>query len=160
MVFRWDSYLELAREQRDSLKTYSGDLTDAKLRSSISRTYYAVFNIAVEYLRDVEREPILNAKQRQLGGEVISREELNRIEKALRSVHQHIQQSFKKSTGVSKADRIRQSVAMILGQLCDERKEADYNKEYAPKLATLTVQIRDADTLIGYIDQLKEITKS
>lgn len=46
MNFNWDNYLDLAKEL---FLTSSSD--EAKLRSSISRAYYAAFNRARKYLK-------------------------------------------------------------------------------------------------------------
>ena len=54
MKFNWAEYLELAKELADITSTISSDsetdskprISEAKLRSSISRAYYAAFCIA------------------------------------------------------------------------------------------------------------------
>ncbi|WP_217355207.1 hypothetical protein [Aphanizomenon sp. UHCC 0183] len=68
MKFNWAEYLELAKELADITSTISSDsetdskprISEAKLRSSISRAYYAAFCIARNYLRDVLHEPRLS----------------------------------------------------------------------------------------------------
>lgn len=58
MRFDWSEYLNLAQE----LAAISGDSVnnEAKLRSAVSRAYYAVFCLARNYLRDVEKDPRLS----------------------------------------------------------------------------------------------------
>lgn len=51
MSFNWSDYLVLAKE-------LAGESDEARLRSAISRAYYAVFCKARNYLRDVENKPI------------------------------------------------------------------------------------------------------
>jgi uncharacterized protein (UPF0332 family) len=60
MRFDWSEYLNLAEE----LAAISGDSdnNEAKLRSAISRAYYAVFCLARNYLRDVEQDSRLSRK--------------------------------------------------------------------------------------------------
>jgi uncharacterized protein (UPF0332 family) len=68
MKFNWAEYLELAKELADITSTISSDsetdsqptISEAKLRSSISRAYYAAFCIDRNYLRDVFHEPRLS----------------------------------------------------------------------------------------------------
>ncbi|MFL5800989.1 MAG: hypothetical protein ACJ8CR_04530 [Roseiflexaceae bacterium] len=55
MSFQWSRYLDLARELAGKLVTVEGQ--EAKLRSSISRAYYAVFHKAKEHLLTVDRLP-------------------------------------------------------------------------------------------------------
>jgi uncharacterized protein (UPF0332 family) len=174
--FEWRDFLMLAKEQKDSLANASNSATasnsdsisesgsakpataipEAMLRCGISRAYYAVFNVAKEYLRDIEKESALNAEKRQKAGERLTRDEVAKADK-MRSIHFYTQNCFSKASGDSKADKIRQSVSKSLKELCDERVEADYAKDYAPKPATLAKQIRDAETVLSYIAQLTNL---
>lgn len=60
MKFDWLEYYDLAKELADINSNNSGDsaknpksqISEAKLRSSIGRAYYAAFCIARNYLRD------------------------------------------------------------------------------------------------------------
>ncbi|MBW4547451.1 MAG: DNA-binding protein [Symplocastrum torsivum CPER-KK1] len=56
MCFNWSKYLDLAQELASS---NSSESNEAKLRSSISRAYYAAFCKARIYLRDIEQDPRL-----------------------------------------------------------------------------------------------------
>lgn len=68
MKFDWSEYLYLAEELADvnpliksaSETTNQSKISEAKLRSSISRAYYAAFCIARNYLRDVLHDPRLS----------------------------------------------------------------------------------------------------
>ena len=69
MKFDWCEYIKLAEEMANlaaSTSTGNGSTDDtksgkieARLRSSISRAYYAAYCIARNYLRDVLNDPIL-----------------------------------------------------------------------------------------------------
>jgi len=52
MTFDWSEYLKLAQELAG--QTVSPANEEAKLRSSVSRAYYAAFCKARNYLRDIE----------------------------------------------------------------------------------------------------------
>lgn len=68
MKFNWAEYLDIAKELADITSTISIDsetdskptIPEAKLRSSISRAYYAAFCTARNYLRDVLHDPRLS----------------------------------------------------------------------------------------------------
>ena len=63
--FDWCKYLELAQQLATDIQEMHGEvneeiadvyLKEAKLRSSVSRAYYAAFCKAREYLRDIEQD--------------------------------------------------------------------------------------------------------
>ena len=56
MTFDWSEYLKLAQELAG--QTVSPANEEAKLRSSVSRAYYAAFCKARNYLRDIEGHSI------------------------------------------------------------------------------------------------------
>jgi uncharacterized protein (UPF0332 family) len=69
MKFDWSEYFYLAEEMAgvsppsssSTLATHStSDISEAKLRSAISRAYYASFCKARNYLRDIEHDPRLS----------------------------------------------------------------------------------------------------
>ena len=65
MRFDWSEYLNLAQE----LATTNSDSSanrEAKLRSAISRAYYSTFCLARNYLRDIEKDPRLSRKNRDI----------------------------------------------------------------------------------------------
>jgi uncharacterized protein (UPF0332 family) len=59
MRFDWSEYLNLAQELAE-MSSNSTANKEAKLRSAISRGYYAMFCLARNYLRDVEKDPRLS----------------------------------------------------------------------------------------------------
>jgi len=52
MRFDWSGYFDLARELATVNTSDSAKIVEARLRSSISRAYYAAFCLARNYLRD------------------------------------------------------------------------------------------------------------
>lgn len=63
MRFDWSEYLNLAQELAATNSDSSAN-NEAKLRSAISRAYYATFCLARNYLRDIEKDPKLSRKNR------------------------------------------------------------------------------------------------
>lgn len=63
MRFDWSEYLNLAQELAATNSDSSAN-SEAKLRSAISRAYYATFCLARNYLRDIEKDPRLFRKNR------------------------------------------------------------------------------------------------
>ena len=63
MRFDWSEYLNLAQELAATNSESSAN-REAKLRSAISRAYYSTFCLARNYLRDIEKDPILFRKNR------------------------------------------------------------------------------------------------
>ena len=65
MRFDWSEYLNLAQELA-ATNSDSSDNREAKLRSAISRAYYSTFCLARNYLRDIEKDPRLFRKNRDI----------------------------------------------------------------------------------------------
>ena len=65
MRFDWSEYLNLAQELAATNSDSSAN-REAKLRSAISRAYYATFCLARNYLRDIEKDPRLSRKNRDI----------------------------------------------------------------------------------------------
>ena len=65
MRFDWSEYLNLAQELAATNSDSSAN-SEAKLRSAISRAYYSTFCLARNYLRDIEKDPILSRKNRDI----------------------------------------------------------------------------------------------
>src|SRR4028119_1498828 len=65
MRFDWSEYLNLAQELAATNSDCSGN-REAKLRSAISRAYYSTFCLARNYLRDIEKDPRLFRKNRDI----------------------------------------------------------------------------------------------
>jgi uncharacterized protein (UPF0332 family) len=54
MSFYWPEYFDLAKELSQSSKLFSSS-EEARIRSAISRAYYAAFKFAYNHLRDNEK---------------------------------------------------------------------------------------------------------
>ncbi|WP_373535995.1 HEPN domain-containing protein [Microcoleus sp.] len=65
MRFDWSEYLNLAQELAATNSDSSAN-REAKLRSAISRAYYSTFCLARNYLRDIEKDPRLSRKNRDI----------------------------------------------------------------------------------------------
>ncbi|MEG4351969.1 HEPN domain-containing protein [Microcoleus sp. LAD1_D3] len=65
MRFDWSEYLNLAQELAATNSDSSAN-REAKLRSAISRAYYSTFCLARNYLRDIEKDPRLFRKNRDI----------------------------------------------------------------------------------------------
>ncbi|WP_333147568.1 HEPN domain-containing protein [Microcoleus sp. B13-B6] len=65
MRFNWSEYLNLAQELAATNSDSSAN-REAKLRSAISRAYYSTFCLARNYLRDIEKDPRLFRKNRDI----------------------------------------------------------------------------------------------
>ncbi|MEG3894555.1 MULTISPECIES: HEPN domain-containing protein [unclassified Microcoleus] len=65
MKFDWSEYLNLAQELAATNNDSSAN-REAKLRSAISRAYYSTFCLARNYLRDIEKDPRLSRKNRDI----------------------------------------------------------------------------------------------
>jgi len=65
MRFEWSEYLNLAQELAATNSDSSAN-REAKLRSAISRAYYSTFCLARNYLRDLEKDPTLFRKNRDI----------------------------------------------------------------------------------------------
>lgn len=98
MTFDWSEYLELAQELAGERASLASE--EAKLRSSVSRAYYAAFCKARNHLRDIEGQPIPK------GGKA----------------HAYVRDQFKDST-----DRSRKKIGNNLDRLRLRRNKADYD---------------------------------
>ncbi len=58
MRFDWSEYLNIAREIA-ALPSDNAAIDEARMRSAVSRAYYAVFCLARNYLRDIQKDPRL-----------------------------------------------------------------------------------------------------
>lgn len=102
MTFDWSEYLQLARELAG--KTTTSSSQEAKLRSAISRAYYAAFVKARNFLLQ--------------DGLTIPRE----------NAHQYVINQFRNSS-----EAVRRDLGEKLQILRNFRNKADYNDTY-PKL--------------------------
>jgi uncharacterized protein (UPF0332 family) len=117
MSFDWSEYLNLAQELAGQVKSPSSQ--EAKLRSSISRSYYAAFCKARNNLRG-ERHSI----PRQ-------------------NTHRYVIDQF-----LDSPDRVRKRVGAHLDRLRKDRNKADYDDKVA-RLSDMTAKaLRLADQVI------------
>jgi uncharacterized protein (UPF0332 family) len=98
MEFNWQSFLDLAKKLKVLGDTSSGEMKEAAWRTAVSRAYYSVYNIAVEYLRR--------------NGIDIPKEE---------SPHRFVRLQYESSD-----NPIKQCIGENLGTLIWERVNADY----------------------------------
>jgi len=108
--FNWKHFLYLA----DVLIGHGAEapVQAAKDRTSISRAYYAAYNLAVSYIREKD-----SAFFRTAGAKID---------------HGDISQWFK-----DRDERSLQKVGKNLERLCQNRHDADYDRMYAPDDATM-----------------------
>lgn len=113
MSFNWSEYLQLAR-QLAGKATISAN-REARLRSAISRAYYAVFIQARNHLRDREGL-IIPAK----------------------NTHRYVINVFKSHSSIE-----RQEIGKNLERLRVRRNQADYNDCFAnlPKMTTRLLKL-------------------
>lgn len=126
MSFNWSEYFQLARELAgEQIPTPSSE--EARLRSAISRAYYAGYCKARNYLRDVEKD--------------------SRIPKG-RHQQDYIIEQFKKGS------KERRKVGANLDRLRDERRRADYEDRFT-KLPDMTrLALMQAERSIGNLRRL------
>lgn len=125
MSFDWSEYLNLAQELAGQATSPSSQ--EAKLRSAISRAYYAAFCKARNHLRDAEKHSIPR------GGEA----------------HPYVRDQFKKS-----ANRVRREVGENLNRLRIDRNKADYDDTMAGLPATSKRALRRARRVISRVTGL------
>lgn len=109
MTFDWSEYLKLAQELAGDGAGSPNE--EAKLRSSVSRAYYAAFCKARNHLRDID-------------GYQISQHV---------NVHKHVRDQFKDSS-----NKARKKIGTDLDRLRKRRNKADYD-DFVNKLPQLTI---------------------
>ena len=123
--FDWSEYLDLAQELAGQTATPASK--EAKLRSSISRAYYAAFCKARNHLRDVEGHSIPPTGE----------------------AHRYVIDTFRDSI-----DRRRRQVGINLDRLRINRNHVDYN-DYVNGLSSMTVTaLRIAQHIISVLGTL------
>ena len=108
MTFDWSEYLKLAQELAGDAANSPNE--EAKLRSSVSRAYYAAFCKARNHLRDIDG---------------------NQIPPKV-NVHTYVRNQFKNSS-----DKSRKKIGNDLNRLRLRRNKADY-EDAVPGLSQLT----------------------
>jgi uncharacterized protein (UPF0332 family) len=123
MSFDWSEYLDLAKELNDNLILNR----EAKQRSVVSRAYYAVFNLAKNYLEQVE-------------GHLIPR---------TADAHRYVGDQFLMSS-----ESKRQEIASKLSRLRKFRNQADYATGFPALSATATRAIAEAESILTALGSL------
>jgi uncharacterized protein (UPF0332 family) len=131
MSFDWKEYESFARLLAGKDVPDSQLTKDARLRTAISRAYYASFNLACEFIEDYLQLKFKDTKSK--------------------SIHAKVIYEFSSDT-----DRDWKDIGADLGRLRDLRVNADYYKEM-PKIVNETnLAIMYARNIIKKIDTLKE----
>lgn len=114
MEFRWEAYLVLAEE----LGRSSDD--EAKLRSSISRAYYAAFCTACNFISDVDHKPLPDDEP----------------------IHQYVVNYFSGRVHGSKRNHKRARIGSELRRMRADRVNADYDSSKS-NMMSLNATVRD-----------------
>ncbi|HID61452.1 MAG TPA: HEPN domain-containing protein [Anaerolineae bacterium] len=125
MSFDWSEYFALAQELVGQATSPSSQ--EARLRSAISRAYYAAFCKARNYLRDREGHSIPRGGQ----------------------VHRYVRNQFKKSS-----DKVRKEVGENLNRLRKDRNKADYDDTVTRLPAITRKTLKLAGRVISRLDDL------
>ena len=112
MTFDWSQYLKLAQELAGQGVTAAAQ--EARLRSAISRAYYAAFCLARDHLRHKEKHPVPTNGR----------------------AHAYVRNQFRNSS-----DRARKKLGHNLGRLHKDRKRADYDDSVPDLEKTTTSDI-------------------
>ncbi len=124
MSFNWSEYLDVARELA-SVATSTNK--EAKLRSAISRAYYAAFINARNYLRD--REGLLISKTSD--------------------AHRYVSVQFEHSP-----DLVRQSLGKNLLRLRNFRRQADYVDAFPGLNGITQIALKLSEEIIATLNSL------
>ncbi|MBW4668791.1 MAG: HEPN domain-containing protein [Cyanomargarita calcarea GSE-NOS-MK-12-04C] len=146
MKFDWLEYYDLAKELADVNSTNSGDSSDnpksnnpkskiseAKLRSSISRAYYGAFCTARNYLRDV----LLDRRLSKAGSADINE-------------HQYVADEFKHNRSSKKMIEIGND----LSRLRQFRNKSDYDDNIYNLEKEVSFALKLAENIITKITEL------
>lgn len=125
MTFDWSQYLNLAKE-------FIGQPTppanlEAKRRSAISRSYYAAFISARNYLQETEGHSIPTTAD----------------------AHKYVVQQFKQSS-----DPDRQHIGRNLEKLRRDRNEADYSNNIPDLFEISKIAVKRSEGLISRLNRL------
>lgn len=129
MTFDWSQYLKLAQELAGQSVTAAAQ--EARLRSAISRAYYAAFCLARDHLRDKEKHP-----------------EKHPVPTNGRA-HAYVRNQFRNSS-----DRARKKLGHNLGRLHKDRKRADYDDSVPDLKKTTTSDIILAQRVLNALANL------
>ena len=138
MKFDWSEYLNLATELA-ALSSDSDDV-EAKLRSAVSRAYYAVFCLSRNYLRDIEKDPRLSRKNSS---------DINE--------HQYVAKEFIFHKSKNK-EMI--NIGENLSRLRELRNKADYADTIFNLQKDVNYALKLAQNIISVLNSLKQDTRS
>lgn len=142
MSFDWSEYFELAQYLADINSVNSSGsainpksrLSEAKLRSSISRAYYAAFCIARNYLRDFLHDPkLLKARNGDL------------------NEHKYVAEEFKHNRAKNKK---MIEVGNDLSKLRQYRNKSDYDDRIYSLEKEVQFSLKLAENVISKITEL------
>lgn len=125
MSFDWSEYLNLAQELAGQATMPTTQ--EAKLRSAISRAYYAAFCKARNHLRDKERLPIPHGVE----------------------AHTFVRNQFKKSP-----DRSRKQIGHNLHRLRIDRNKVDYRDSITGLSSMANIDLKLAERVISALSSL------
>lgn len=124
MRFDWQEYLKLAQELAgQSVKSNE----EARLRSSISRAYYAAFCNARNYLHYIEGHKIPSTSY----------------------AHRLVREQFKKSN-----DRLRRDIGIDMERLRQNRNKADYHNFVSGLQDMTCMSLSLAENIISKLNML------
>lgn len=134
MTFNWQSYLERAKKSlceipKDAAQGALPPEFQAPIRDSISRTYYAVHNIARQFA------------EKEVGGEL--KTEHNK------GIHDAVIKHFR---DLSNSDR--QRISNHLTQLKEDRVKADYKESAEIRRSTAELNIAFAEQILERLKKL------
>ena len=119
MSFNWSEYLGLAQQLAG--KALISATQESRLRSAISRAYYAAFTQARNYLRDQDGIAI-----------------------PTQNTHEYVINQFSNS-----ADEARQKIGRQLRRLRQRRNQADYDDTFANLQAIAKISLKLAAKIIA-----------
>jgi len=125
MAFDWSEYLKLAGELAGDPQHPVND--EAKLRSSVSRAYYAAFCRARNHLRDIEGQSIPPDSD----------------------VHTYVRDKFNDSF-----DSFHKKIGSNLNRLRLYRNKVDYDDSVPGLLQTVIVSLKQSETVISTLSKL------
>lgn len=125
MSFDWSEYLDVAKELASVANSSAN--REAKLRSAISRAYYAAFINARNHLRD--REGLLIPRTSE--------------------AHKYVRDQFYYSS-----DSVRQSLGEKLLRLRDFRRQADYVDSFPGLVGITQTALKLSEEVIAILNSL------
>lgn len=125
MTFDWSQYLNLAKEFLCQPTPPANQ--EAKMRSAISRAYYAAFISARNYLPETEEHSIPKTAD----------------------AHKYVVQQFKQSS-----DADRQNIGSNLEKLRRDRNAADYNNSVPELFKISKIAVKRSHRVISMLNRL------